>query len=189
MNRSIGDIIAFWTRAATDEEIRRIRGIVYAAIAESGIDATATVGVESEPQNITLGHNPVVAVLSLNGKCTESVRTRKGEVIKGLDTIKVVFARKAGVYEPEKNTEIWKSLNGGRDGRTVDGFLAFGDAMPWEGEVVQFSAWTNGKVRGYRCRNWECYSGEVPFGFSGAWEDLKPDFTRYLRSVVADIGR
>ncbi len=189
MNRKLGDIIAFWTRKATDEDVRQIRGIVDAAIAESGIGETATVEVDSEPRTPTLGHSPVVAVISLDGKGAEAVRTRKGAVIKGLGTIKVVFARKSGVYEPDRNSEIWNALNGGREGRTEEGFLAFGDAMPWEGEVVQFSAWTSGKIRGFRCRNWECYSGDTPFGFSDTWENLKPGFTRYLRSVAKDIGR
>lgn len=194
----VGNIIAYWNRKATPADLAAVRSMVQYAISDCGLDATATVAVDdSDPHCVSLGHNPIEAVIKLNG-AIPAIRMRDGAVVKGMDTITVVFRRNAGVYDAVKHRELMETRAANESGMSRENALAAGDAMPWEGEVVEFSARTNGKIRGYRCRRWEIYEGGVPgygadhigghFGYADTWENLKPDFAAYVRSVAQDLG-
>lgn len=193
-----GKLIAYWNRKATPADLAAVRSMVQDAISDCGLDATATVAVDdSDPHCVSLGHNPIEAVIKLNG-AIPAIRMRDGAVVKGMDTITVVFRRNAGVYDAVKHRELMETRAANESGMSRENALAAGDAMPWEGEVVEFSARTNGKIRGYRCRRWEIYEGGVPgygadhigghFGYADTWETLKPDFAAYVRSVAHDLG-
>ena len=194
----VGNIIAYWNRKATPADLAAVRSMVQGAISDCGLDATATVAVDDDDYHcVSLGHNPIKAVIKFNG-AIPAIRMRNGAVVKGMDTITVLFNRNAGVYDVEKHHKLGavRAANGTRMSR--EDALAAGDAMPWEGEVVEFSARTNGKIMGYRCRKWDVYEGGVPgygidhigghFGYADTWENLKPDFAAYVRSVAHDLG-
>ena len=194
----VGNIIAYWNRKASPADLAAVRSMVQYAISDCGLDATATVAVDdSDSHCVSLGHNPIKAVIKLNG-AIPAIRMRNGSVVKGMDTIMVIFSRRAGVYDAEKHRELMETRAANGIGMSREEALADGDAMPWEGEVVEFSARTNGKIRGYRCRRWEIFEGGVPgygadhigghFGYADTWENLKPDFAAYVRSVAHDLG-
>lgn len=194
----IGNIIAYWNRKATPADLDAVRSMVQSAIDDCGLDATATVAVDDADHHcVSLGHNPIKAVIKLNG-AFPAIRMRNGAVVKSMDTITVLFKRNAGVYDAEKHHKLGGMRAANESGMSREDALAAGDAMPWEGEVVEFSARTNGKIRSYRCRTWGVYEGGVPgygvdhigghFGYADTWENLKPDFAAYVRSVAHDLG-
>jgi hypothetical protein len=194
----VGKIIAYWNRKPTAADLAAVRDMVQAAINDCGLDATAEVAVDDADYHcVSLGHNPIKAVIKLNGTYP-AVRMRNGSVVKGMDTITATFKRNAGVYDADKHHDLreLRAENGAK--LTREEALAAGDAMPWEGEVVEFNARTNGHIRGYRCRTWSPYEGGVPgyglehigghFGYADTWENLKPDFAAYVRSIARDLG-
>lgn len=194
----VGNIIAYWNRKATTADLAAVRSMVQCAIYDCGLDATATVAVDDADYHcVSLGHNPIKAVIRVNG-ARPAIRMRNGAVVKGMDTITVLFKRNAGVYDAGKHRELSEIRAANECGMSREDALAAGDAMPWEGEVVEFSARTNGKIRGYRCRTWDIYEGGVPgygadhigghFGYADTWDNLKTDFAAYVRSVAHDLG-
>ena len=193
----VGKIIAYWNRKATPADLAAVRLMVQDAIADCGLDATAEVAVDTAYRCVTLGHNPIKAVIKLNGTCP-AVRMRNGSVVKGMDTITVYFKRNAGVYSAKKHQELRAIRDANGCNMSREDALSAGDAMPWEGESFEFDARTNGKVREYRCRHWYPFEGGVPgygpehlgghFGYADSWDNLKPDFSAYIRSVAHDLG-
>lgn len=194
----VGNIIAYWNRKATPADLAAVSSMVQGAISDCGLDATATVAVDDDDYHcVSLGHNPIKAVIKLNGAIPE-IRMRNGAVVKGMDTITVLFKREAGIYDADKHMDLGAVRAANESSMSREDALAAGDAMPWEGEVVEFSARTNGKIRGYRCRKWGIYEGGVPgygidhigghFGYADTWDNLKPDFAAYVRSVAHDLG-
>ena len=193
----VGRIIAYWRRKATDADLTAVRSMVQDAINDCGLDATATVAEDDGYHCISLGHRPIKAVIKLRNPY-QSVRMRNGTLVKGMDTITVIFAREAGVYDAAKHFDLMEMRHVAADKLPVDEVLAAGDALPWEGEDVQFSARTNGKARDYRKRHWYIYEGGVPgygpehvgghYGYADTWENLKPDFAAYVRAVAHDLG-
>lgn len=194
----VGKIIAYWRRKATEADLTSVRTMVQEAIDACGLDATAKVGVAEEDfYCLSMGHNPIKAEIKLNA-AIPAIRKRDGAVVKGMDTITVLFERQAGVYDHAKHFELLNKRHELTDTLPPEEALAAGDALPWEGEAVQFSARTNGKIRGYRCRTWYPYEGGVAgygpehlgghYGYADTWENLKPDFAAYVRAVAHDLG-
>ena len=192
-----GKLIAHWNVKENGKDLAAVRSIVESAIDSCGLDATATVEVDTDHDIPSLGHFPYKAVIKINN-AYPSVRMRNGSVVKGMDTITVQFARKVGLVDFEEYGVRQKDEARFFDTMPKAKAMAAIDALPWDGEVVEFSARTNGKIRGYRCRRWDIYDGGVPgygadhigghFGYADTWETLKPDFAAYVRSVTHDLG-
>ena len=192
-----GKLIAHWNVKENGKDLAAVRSIVESAIDSCGLDATATVEVDTDHDIPSLGHFPYKAVIKINN-AYPSVRMRNGSVVKGMDTITVQFARKVGLVDFEEYGVRQKAEARFFDTMPKAKAMAAIDALPWDGEVVEFSARTNGKIRGYRCRRWDIYDGGVPgygadhigghFGYADTWETLKPDFAAYVRSVTHDLG-
>ena len=193
----VGNLVPYWHKKATPADLAAVRSMVQDAIADCGLDATAEVYVEKGDGCVTLGHNPIKAVIKLHGTY-QAVRMRNGSVVKGMDTITVEFRREGGIYNLDKFPDMWEFLSGNRRKMSREDALAAGDAVAWEGESVKFDATTNGLVREYRKRYWYRYEGGVPgygndhlgghYGYADTWENLKPDFAAYVKAVAHDLG-
>ena len=158
----VADIIAYWRRKVTDADMDAVRTMVNDAIDKSGLDATATVEEDdSYADMVDMGHKPIKATIKINN-AFPSVRMVNGTLVKGADTITVIFQREAGVYDHAKHHELMQVRHENADKMSAEEALAAGDALPWEGESVEFSARTNGKARDYRKRHWYPYEGVSP---------------------------
>ena len=192
-----GKIIAHWNVKENGKDLAAVRSLVESAIDRCGLDAMATVEVDTEHDIPTLGHSPYKAVIKINN-AYPAVRMRNGTLVKGMDTITVQFARKVGLVDFEEYGKRQKAE--ARFFATMPKAKAMAaiDALPWDGEVVDFSARTNGKARDYRKHYWYPYEGGVSgygvnhigghFGYAESWESLKPDFAAYVRAVAHDLG-
>ena len=193
----VKDLVPYWCKKATPADLAAVRSMVQDAIDACGLDATADVAVEKGEGCVTLGHNPIRAVIKLNGAYA-AVRMRNGAVVKGMDTITVLFRREGGNFYREDGPNMFDVLSGNRRKMSREDALAAGDAIKWEGESVKFKASTNGHIRQYRCRHWYIYEGGVPgygiehlgghYGYADKWENLKPDFAAYVKAVAHDLG-
>ena len=192
-----GKLIAHWNVKENGKDLAAVRSIVDAAIADCGLDATATVEVDTEHDIPTLGHFPYKAVIKIHN-AYPAVRMRNGTVVKGMDTITVQFARKVGLVNFEEYGERQKEESRLFDTMPKEKAMAAIDALPWDGDVVDFSARTNGKVRDYRKRHWYLFEGGTAgygaahigghFGYADKWEALADDFAAYVRAVAHDLG-
>ena len=192
-----GKLIAHWNVKENGKDLAAVRSIVESAIDGCGLDATATVEVDTEHDIPTLGHFPYKAVIKINN-AYPSVRMRNGTIVKGMDTITVHFARKVGLVDFEENGERQKAEARFFDTMPKEKAMAAIDALPWDGEVVDFSARTNGKARDYRKRHWYLFEGGTAgygaahvgghFGYADKWENLAEDFAAYVRAVAHDLG-
>ena len=193
----VKDMVSYWCKKATPADLAAVRSMVQDAIDACGLDATAEVAVEKGEGCVTLGHNPIRAVIKLNGAYA-AVRMRNGAVVKGMNTITVLFRREGGNFYREDGPSMFDVLSGNRRTMSREDALAAGDAIKWEGESVNFKASTNGHIRQYRCRHWYIYEGGVPgygiehlggsYGYADKWENLKPDFAAYVKAVAHDLG-
>lgn len=193
----VGNLVSYWGKKATPADLSAVRAMVQEAIDACGLDATAKVDVDKEEHCVTLGHNPIKAVIKVRNTYP-AVRMRNGSVVNGMDTITVFFRRSGGIFNLENYPDMWDVLSGNRRTMSREDALAAGDAIQWEGEDVTFNARTNGKERGYRRRCWTPYEGGVPgygpehlgghYGYADTWENLKPDFAAYVRAVAHDLG-
>ena len=194
----VGKIVSYCCRKATDADIAAVRKMVQSAIEECGLDATAKVAVDTEKHCVTLGHNPIKAVIRIHG-AYPAVRMANGTLVKGADTITVLFRREGGIYNLDKFPDMWEVLSGNRRTMSREDALKAGDSIPWEGESVKFNATTNGLAREYRKHYWYRYEGGKTgyaainengghFGYSDSWEHLKVDFAAYVRKTATDLG-
>ena len=103
-----GKLIAHWNVKENGKDLAAVRSIVESAIDGCGLDATATVEVDTEHDIPTLGHFPYKAVIKINN-AYPAVRMRNGTIVKGMDTITVHFARKVGLVDFEENGERQKA--------------------------------------------------------------------------------
>ena len=192
-----GKLIAHWSVKENGKDLAAVSSIVDAAIADCGLDATATVEVDTEHDISTLGHFPYKAVIKLHGTYP-AVRMADGTLVKGMDTITVQFCRKVGLFDYDAYGERQKEEAALFDKLPKAEAMAAIDALPWDGYVVDFSARTNGKARDYRKRHWYPYEGGVSgygathigghFGYAESWDTLKVDFMAYVRKVATDLG-
>ena len=195
----VAKLIAHWRTPVTDADLAAVNSIVNNAIAAFGLDATAKVEVD-DGEHIchTLGHNPIKAVIKING-AYPAVRLANGTLVKGMDTITVQFCRKVGLYDYEaygkrkdEEAAIFRDMD---DNEAAKRLI---DALPWDAEVVDFSARTNGKARDYRKRHWYIYEGGKSgygvdhigghFGYADTWGNLAEDFAAYLAAVARAFG-
>lgn len=192
-----GKLIAHWNVKENGKDLAAVRSIVDAAIADCGLDATAMVEVDTEHDIPTLGHFPYKAVIKINN-AYPAVRMRNGTLVKGMDTITVQFARKVGLVDFDEYGVRQKAEARFFDTMPKAKAMAAIDALPWDGEVVDFSARTNGKARDYRKRYWYPFEGGTAgygaahigghFGYADKWETLAEDFAAYVRAVANDLG-
>lgn len=192
----VANLIPYWCKKATPADLAAVRGMVQSAIDDCGLDATAEVA-ESNEGCVTLGHNPITAIIKIRNTYP-AIRMRNGTVVKDMDTITVTFRREGGIYDRKEHPDMWDSLSRNRRRLSREKALAAGDAVAWDCESVNFKAMTNGKARDYRKRHWYPFEGGVAgygidhigghYGYADTWENLKPDFAAYLRSVAVDLG-
>ncbi len=192
-----GKLIAHWNVKENVKDLAAVRSIVESAIDGCGLDATATVEVDTDYNIPTLGHNPYKAVIKINN-AYPAVRMRNGTLVKGMDTITVQFARKVGLVDFKEYGERQKAEASFFNAMPKAKAMAAIDALPWDGEVVDFSARTNGKARDYRKRYWYPFEGGTAgygaahigghFGYADKWETLAEDFAAYVRAVAHDLG-
>ena len=193
----VGKLIAHWNKTPTKADLQAVRAIVQNAVDGCGLDATAEVVIDTDHDIPTLGHFPYKAVIKING-AYPAIRMRNGNVVKGMDTITVQFCRKVGLFNfdecgkrHKEEERLFKEL-------PKDKAMAAIDALPWDAELVDFSARTNGLEREYRHRHWFPFEGGVSgygadhigghFGYADTWENLKEDFAAYIRKVATDLG-
>lgn len=193
----VAKLIAHWCKPVTKADLSAVRDIVQSAIDDCGLDAAATVAVYDNYNPRTLGYNPIKAEIKINNTFP-AIRMRNGTVVKFMDTITVIFRRQSGMYDTEAYGERQKLEEGIFRTYPKAEAMAVIDTLPWDAESVEFSARTNGKARDYRKRHWYPYEGGVPgygndhlgghYGYADTWENLKPDFAAYLRSVAVELG-
>ena len=194
----VANIIAYWRCKVTDADMDAVRTMVNDAIDKSGLDATATIEEDdSYADMVCMGHKPIKATIKINN-AFPSVRMVNGTLVKGVDTITVIFQRRAGVFDCAKHHELMQVRHENADKMSTEEALAAGDALPWEGESVEFSARTNGKAREYRKRHWYPYEGGIPgygldhigghYGYADTWANLAPDFAAYVGAIAKDLG-
>jgi hypothetical protein len=192
-----GRLIAHWNVKENGKDLAAVRSIVDAAIADCGLDATATVEIDKENNIPSLGHYPYKATIKINGTYP-AVRMANGTLVKDMDTITVTFRKQVGLYDFNAYHERNKTRDNLLETMPQAEAMAAVDALPWDGEVVDFSARTNGRARDYRKRYWYPFEGGVAgygaghigghFGYAESWESLKEDFAAYVRKVANDLG-
>ena len=194
----VANLIAHWRKPVTKADLAAVRSVVNDAIAACGLDATATVEEDKGYNCDTLGYNPIKAVIKIKG-AYPAVRLANGTLVKGMDTITVQFCRKVGLYDYEaygkrkdEEAAIFRDMDDNEEAKRLI------DALPWDAELVDFSARTNGKARDYRMRHWYPYEGGIAgygldhigghFGYADTWGNLAEDFAAYVRAVAHDLG-
>lgn len=192
-----GKLIAHWNVKENGKDLAAVRSMVESAIDRSGLDATATVEVDTEHDIPILGHFPYKAVIKINN-AYPAVRMRNGTLVKGMDTITVQFSRKVGLVDFKDAGERRNAKARFLDTMPKEKAMAAIDALPWDGEVVDFCARTNGKARDYRKRHWYLFEGGTAgygaahigghFGYADRWETLEEDFAAYVQAVAHDLG-
>ena len=181
-----GKIIAHWRREPNEMDRAAVRSIVTEALNKAGVDCTAEFSAYAHVP--TLGHGGITAVIRLN-KPYAAIRTVAGSLIKGLDTITIRFDRCAGLMDYEaamarhkEEDAILESAKSVADARAAI------DNLEWDGEVVQFTSSTNGRIRDYRCRHFYPYEGRGHFGYAPDWETLGECLAKHIKAIARETG-
>lgn len=180
-----GKMIAHWRRPIDISDIQKVREMVCGVACQF---AATTVEVKVESVGVSsLGYERIVAKIKFND-IAKAVRATDGSLIKGMDEITIQFDKCAGLlsYEEygkrqEEENRLFKSL-------PEEEAKAAINALPWDGEVVQFSGRTNGKIRGYRKRYFYSFEGNNHFGYAPTWDDLKEQVERYVHGIMRESG-
>lgn len=179
-------LIAHWRRMPDDADVQSVKGILETAIAKSGIDATFDISLA--PHCDSLGYCGIEAVLRMDNP-PKAVRTPCGDLIKDFTKVTICFDKCAGLYDyaaygkrKEEENNLFKTL-------PKEEAKAVIDALPWDAEVVDFSARTNGHIRGYRHRTFYPYEGRGHYDYAGSeWEGLADSLCEYLTCVAIETG-
>ena len=177
-------MIAHWRRPIDISDIQKVREMVCGVACQF---AATTVEVKVEPTVSLLGYERLVAIIKFND-IAKAVRATDGSLIKGMDEITIRFDRCAGLlsYEEygkrqEEEFRLFKSL-------PEEEAKAAINALPWDGEVVEFSGRTNGQIRGYRKHRFYPFEGNNHFGYAPTWDDLKEQVERYVHGILRESG-
>lgn len=190
LNHSNGNIIAHWTRKPTADDIAAYIQYTREAVFACGLDAKIEpLPIEPDNNCWSLGHNTLSVRITLNHPVNNRRNRYDGSVIDGLSTITIKFGRKAGLFDfgeaTKRNEEQFKAFE---TLPLADAYKAV-DAMKWDGEILDFYAVTNGRIRGYRCRNWYRYQGgkhAAHFAY-GDFNDIREAIKSYIVQISLDI--
>jgi hypothetical protein len=109
--------------------------------------------------------------------------------IAGLTKIVVKFARKAGLFSFDEAMERNKQEQSAFDTLPLEKAYTAIDDMKWDGDIYDFFAHTDGKVRGYRCRHWSTYEGRRGEHFDyGDRKEIQGALTRFLIDIADEMG-
>ena len=195
--KNIGQLIAHFTRKATEDDFAAVREIVSRAIAETGMPCTFTLKEKQRFVCDSLGYPPIVATIKVKN-AVPVIRTANGKLVKGMDTITVSFARKSGLFDFNEYGERVRKENELYESLPVEKAKEEISKLHWDADIVDYHASTNGKAKDYRCRRWYIYEGGTygyvgmkkggHFGYAEDWNELATVFRDYLYEVAVELG-
>ena len=180
----VGNLIAHWRRRLTNEDVAAVIDIVINGV-KNGIRAKCTIDIRLKRnywKSTQLGYDGIIATIKVCNPF-QAVRTASGDMIKGMDTITLIFDKTAGLFSFKKHWERQKVQDALFGSLPIADAMAAYDALPWDGESVQFKGRTNGKIRGYRRRHFYPYEGRYNYGYAQKWEGLKVQVEAYIKEI------